>query len=309
MGGGWMMMPLAAAVGLFALELGNAGMVGPRLYGWMQESAGGTRTPQLLPVVGVFAMLSLATLLLLAVAAGLHAPSGLGSRLVQLAGSSTLGTYVLHMYFTFPLTLLQHAFVAIPGPECKETFCPYALTIQMALTLLAPIAFQLTLGLAFHKLLMLQYRLAFRLAAAIAAKTSTICSRPAQARDSRKKIDATAAPHDSQPDVSGQSTSFCISRVAAAADSSAERAVELAQETRSEAPETASISAPSTSHSTASVRPGNSGGASSRSWGHPLSSKELTARVELHSPSGVQLVREDVANPSIATQRRSAAWV
>ena len=129
----------------------------------------GTYTPQLLPVIGVFFMLSLATLLLLATAAGIRKPG----KLFNLAGSTTLGCYVIHMYFTFPLSILQRNFASIPSPDCKYEPCPGAVTLQMLFVLATPLVFQLTIGVLFHKLLMLQFKGIF----AAASRTHALCSR------------------------------------------------------------------------------------------------------------------------------------
>ena len=154
------MLPAAAGVALLAVELINAGSVGPHLYFWMQEDAMGTQTPQLLPTIGVFVMLTLAVFFLLGVAVCVRKPS----RAVQLAGSTTLGTYVLHMYFTLLLTKLQPNFAAIPSTIQNSTL---AISVQMLFIILTPMAFQLTIGAAFHKLLMLEFRAVFSISSSI----------------------------------------------------------------------------------------------------------------------------------------------
>lgn len=134
---------------------------------------------QLLPLIGIFVMLTAAVLLLLGVAACIQSPS----RALRLAGSTTLGTYVstkhptlypqvtlqqsitwsqvLHYYFTLPLAVLQPHFSKMQSAVGNSGV---TLTIQMLLLLLLPIVFQLTIGAAFHKLLMLQFRGLFAMA-------------------------------------------------------------------------------------------------------------------------------------------------
>ena len=78
-----------AVVGLVAIELYQAALLGPRTYYLMQENYAGTYTPALMPTIGVLVLLVLAVILLVvAVGPDPHPP-----RLVRLAGSTTLGCY------------------------------------------------------------------------------------------------------------------------------------------------------------------------------------------------------------------------
>ena len=147
----------AALLGVFAIELAMAGRVGPYLYYWMQEDHDGTGKPQLLPTAAMLVALTAAVVLLTIAASTLKS----APRAVRLMGSTTLGTYVLHMYFTLPFSMATAAFRTIPHAVGDAGL---GVLLQLLLLLLLPVAFQLTLGLAFHRLMMLEFKLVFRLA-------------------------------------------------------------------------------------------------------------------------------------------------
>jgi len=158
---------VAALVGVVSVELYVSAMVGPALYNLMQEDAVGSGEPQLMPTLGVFALLTLAVLLLVV---ALAKPQAAGAKpwpppLVKLAGSTTLGCYVLHMYFTLPLSLIADGFAAIPGAIGYGV----GAAVQLILLLALPLAFQLTIGAGFHRLLMLELKICFKGLAKLAA--------------------------------------------------------------------------------------------------------------------------------------------
>jgi len=138
----------AAPVVLLAMELASVGVLGPVIYNYMQEDVLGTLEPQLLPLL----------LLLLGLAAEVALLALAASRLrrrLRLLGSTTLGCYMIHMYFTYPVMLLRPSFDSIGD------LGPGGFALQLAILLAAPLLFQLTVGAAFHKLLMLEFRALF----------------------------------------------------------------------------------------------------------------------------------------------------
>ena len=148
----------AALVGLVAVELTQSALLGPGVYNYLQENFAGTYTPQLLPTLGVLVLLVLAVLLLVA-AIG---PNPQPPRLVRLAGSTTLGCYVVHMYFTFPLSFASPLVASLPA---RLGTVP-GLLVQLAWMLGMPMLFQLTIGVLGHWLLMWELKLILRLTAA-----------------------------------------------------------------------------------------------------------------------------------------------
>jgi len=155
---------LAALVGLLATELVQAALIGPDVYNLLQQNYIGTFTPALLPTLGVLLLLVLAVLLLLAAVGADPRPW----RVVRLAGSTTLGCYVVHLYFTLPLSLTSGLLAALP----TQLGAAAGLVVQLFLLAVVPMVFQLTIGAAFHRLLMLEMRLIFWLVAC-AARAAT----------------------------------------------------------------------------------------------------------------------------------------
>ena len=107
-----------------------------------------------MPTLGVLALLVLAVLLLvLAVGTNPRPP-----RLVRLAGSTTLGCYVVHMYFTLPLSFASPLAASLPARLGDGV----GVLLQVAWVLGVPMAFQLTVGVLGHELLMLEMRVLMR---------------------------------------------------------------------------------------------------------------------------------------------------
>ena len=171
-------------------------MVGPALYPHAEDAVG-SGEPQLMPTLGVFALLTLAVLLLVV---ALAKPQAAGAKpwpppLVKLAGSTTLGCYVLHMYFTLPLSLIADGFAAIPGAIGYGV----GAAVQLILLLALPLAFQLTIGAGFHRLLMLELKICFKGLAKLAALWQRVaakiclCSDPRNCRHTRRRRRTSAA--------------------------------------------------------------------------------------------------------------------
>jgi len=144
----------SSIVGLVAVELFQSAMLGPRVYDIMQQNYMGTYLPQLLSLLGVLLLLILAVVFLTAAvssAGGHRRPL----RVVRLAGSTTLGCYVVHMYFTLGLTFAQPMVASLP----VNVGSVGGLVVQLLWLFGMPLAFQLTVGVVFHKLLMLEMKL------------------------------------------------------------------------------------------------------------------------------------------------------
>jgi len=126
--------PVSACLAFLLIELIEAALIGPRLYDWMQQDLMQTQMPQLIPTSTSFALLSLSVLFLLAVVACIRQPPAALRR----CGSTTLGCYVLHMYFTFPFSLASRSFASLPATLGYTG----GFIVQLLLVLLLPIIFQ-----------------------------------------------------------------------------------------------------------------------------------------------------------------------
>jgi len=161
----------AAAVALVATEASQAAVMGPATYNLLQQNYVGTYMPQLLPTLGVLALLVFAVACLL-VALGSDTPRP--PRLVRLAGSTTLGCYVVHMYFTLPLSLGSWQTLYASLPE-RLGYLP-GLLVQLAWLLGAPLLFQLSVGAVCHKLLMLEMKLLLAAGGAVARMVARVAA-------------------------------------------------------------------------------------------------------------------------------------
>lgn len=129
-------------------------------------------------------------------------PTQLGSRVYWrtflFCGITCSRGQVLHMYFTLLLTHLQPNFASIPS-AIQNTVA--AVTVQILLVIVTPLAFQLTIGAAFHKLLMLQFRGMFavaRLVVRCARAKRHLHSVPSTAvNDSKSQVELSSL-HDQQ---------------------------------------------------------------------------------------------------------------
>jgi len=141
----------AALVGLVLIELYNSAVLGPRTYNVLQENFMGTYSVDLLPTLEVLLLLVVAVVCLFAAVGVEPRPH----RLTRLAGSTTLGCYVIHMYFTLALSFSSPHMASLPA-RIGDTS---GLLVQLLWLFGAPLIFQLTIGVMFHKLLMLEMRL------------------------------------------------------------------------------------------------------------------------------------------------------
>lgn len=165
-GGWWRALRGAALLLVVFLELLSVGVVGPQLYEYMQEDFQGTLEPQLLAVLLVFALLS-AEVALLA-----FAIAGVPWRL-KLLGSTTLGCYMIHFYFSYPVQLVR------PQYNSLASMGSGGLALQVLLLLIVPLVFQLTIGAAFHKVLMLEQRAIFAVLDCAQGAVMRACKRKA----------------------------------------------------------------------------------------------------------------------------------
>jgi amino acid adenylation domain-containing protein len=136
-------------VGFLFIELTLAGVVGPSLYRTMRDRAADSWDPPLLGNLGIFVALS-ASVMLLA-----YAISGVKTRL-QTLGSTTLGCYIAHWYLIpllpyFERQVSSLSSLGYPG-----------LILQVPLLMALPLCIQLSVGVAFHRVLMLEARAALR---------------------------------------------------------------------------------------------------------------------------------------------------
>jgi amino acid adenylation domain-containing protein len=138
----------AAFIMFIFCEIVLAGIFGPRMYNYMQENAFGTFEPRFVEVSLVFLFLT-AQVCILA-----FSVSGIRVRFRRL-GSTTLGCYMIHMYFGFPLELVR------PHFDAMATWGSAGFALQLALVLAVPLLFQATIGVWFHQLLMLEMRFIF----------------------------------------------------------------------------------------------------------------------------------------------------
>jgi len=150
------LLALAALSGLLWLELYQSAILGPSTYAYMQEDAYGTGMPRFPEVAAIMAMLTASVVMLALACLAVTRPR----RGVSLCGQTTLGCYVFHMYLTPLIEMGTPSYAALPSVLGYTG----GLVVQIAILLAVPLLFQLTIGAAFHKLLMLQYRLLFRVA-------------------------------------------------------------------------------------------------------------------------------------------------
>jgi hypothetical protein len=135
-------------VGFLLIELILTGVVGPSLYQTMQDKVAGSFDPPLLDNLGIFAALS-ASVMFLA-----YAISGVTTRL-QTLGSTTLGCYIAHWYLV-PLVPYFERQVS-----SMNSLGYLGLIFQVPLLLALPLLIQLSVGVAFHRFLMLEVQAVF----------------------------------------------------------------------------------------------------------------------------------------------------
>jgi len=157
----WKLARLVAFLAFMFCELIFTGLIGPRLYNFLQEDFTGTREPQLLPLLLILVSLMLQVMLLA------FALSTLRGRL-KLLGSTTLGCYMIHMYFTYPLMAMRPSFAFL------ASYGIAGLLAQMLLLLGIPLLFQLTIGAAFHKLLLLQHKAIFHALSSAQSRSASL---------------------------------------------------------------------------------------------------------------------------------------
>ena len=188
---------LSAALCLLVIELVQSAQLGPRTYYYMQENYMGTYTPQLLPTLAVLVLLALAVILLVAaIGPDPHPP-----RIIRTMGSTTLGCYVVHMYLTFPLTEASSTIASLPARLGFGT----GMAVQLTWLFGLPILVQLTVGVAFHKLLMVEVKwLAILLEHTISSVVSHL--RRAACRRARTKAKAASAQHPTAAIAAASST-------------------------------------------------------------------------------------------------------
>ena len=141
---------LAAVAIVLAVELVQSALLGPRVYAFLQENYMGTYLPQLLPTLEVLVLLTVAVLGLV-VAVG---PDPRPPRIIRIMGSTTLGCYVAHMYLTFPLSEISPEIALLP----ERIGLGVGLVLQLVWLIGVPLLVQLTIGIAFHWLLMIEVK-------------------------------------------------------------------------------------------------------------------------------------------------------
>lgn len=144
---------IGAAVGLVSVELYQAALLGPHVYDRMQENYMGMYTPAMMPTLGVLVLLMLAVLLLLVAVGGDPRPP----KIIRIAGSTTLGCYISHMYFTIILSLTATTIRSLPERLGNAA----GLSAQLLFLFGLPLIYQFTLGIVFHKLLMWEMKYFF----------------------------------------------------------------------------------------------------------------------------------------------------
>jgi hypothetical protein len=168
-------LPLLCLAAAVALEVLDVGVLGSSAYYHMLEEWGGGHTPQLLLCTFIFLLYTAIVFTLAAAASGWRRPP----RWVRTAGSTTLGCYVMHWYF-MPIT----GYLNEPwAGEGRSTFgklpqmlgAEPGLAAQLSILLLAPLAFQLTLGAAFHKAVILQIKALIKVVPMAAAYLTCCC--------------------------------------------------------------------------------------------------------------------------------------
>eukprot|EP00930_Biecheleria_cincta_P017350 TRINITY_DN13823_c0_g1_i1.p1 TRINITY_DN13823_c0_g1~~TRINITY_DN13823_c0_g1_i1.p1 ORF type:complete len:3011 (-),score=468.44 TRINITY_DN13823_c0_g1_i1:78-8618(-) len=156
----WRRIRIAALLLFIFNELLYSGVFGPVTYNYMQEQFAGSHEPRLAELLGICTFLTLQVCLFAT------ALSGMVTRAKHL-GSTTLGCYASHMYFTVLLMVLRKHFL-----ELGRSLGMSGVALQLFLVLLLPLLFQATLGVAFHKGLMLQHRLLIRFGKLILLRVS-----------------------------------------------------------------------------------------------------------------------------------------
>lgn len=138
------------------------------------ESAGG-RLPQFFMVTFILLLLTLLVVALAFAATGWHKPP----KAVRLMGSTTLGCYVMHWYF-MPITGYLNEPWAGEGQSTfgnlpKHLGATAGFVAQVLVLLGAPMLFQVTLGAAFHKLLLWQFKGVVKVGPLLAACARRCC--------------------------------------------------------------------------------------------------------------------------------------
>jgi len=129
-------------------ELMYTGLLGPRVYAFMQEDVTNTFEPQLLPILLIYVSLAVQVTALALVLSPLE-------RRLKWLGSTTLGCYMIHFYFIYPLMVVRTYFASL------GQFGFGGLAMQTLLFFAVPLAFQFSVGVAFHRLLMLEHQFIF----------------------------------------------------------------------------------------------------------------------------------------------------
>eukprot|EP00933_Yihiella_yeosuensis_P048665 TRINITY_DN4496_c0_g3_i3.p1 TRINITY_DN4496_c0_g3~~TRINITY_DN4496_c0_g3_i3.p1 ORF type:complete len:837 (+),score=147.54 TRINITY_DN4496_c0_g3_i3:128-2512(+) len=161
----WWKASIVSSLMLLISELLNTGLLGPQLYAYMQEQVLGTSEPRFGELLCVNGLLMLQVALLAMAFQGLP-------RRAKLLGSTTLGCYVIHMYFTYPIMVIRPHFLAIGNSLGLGGF-----TMQLVILLALPLLFQVSIGAAFHKVLLFQQRLLFKVFALLMRRVSALYSK------------------------------------------------------------------------------------------------------------------------------------
>lgn len=186
---GWRVLPLLCLVAAVALETLDATVLGSSTYyhileEWRGRGGGGSgngeggsgqRLPQFFMVTFILVLLTLMVVALAFAATGWRKPP----KAVRLMGSTTLGCYVMHWYF-MPITGYLNEPWAGEGQSTfgnlpKHLGATAGFVVQVVVLLGAPMLFQMTLGAAFHKLLLWQFKGVVKVGPLLAACARRCC--------------------------------------------------------------------------------------------------------------------------------------
>lgn len=202
---GWRVLPLLCLAAAVALETLDVTVLGSSTYyhvleEWRGGGGGGSggndgggsgqRLPQFFMVTFILLLLTLLVVALAYAATGWRKPP----KAVRRMGSTTLGCYVMHWYF-MPITgYLNEPWAAGEGQSPfgnlpKHLGATAGFVVQVVVLLGAPMLFQVTLGAAFHKLLLWQFKGVVRVGPLLAACARRCCGpRRGMGRDDKEPL-------------------------------------------------------------------------------------------------------------------------